>query len=472
VDLLGKTNNKGDGMKRHAIAILLVPILIVGCHGNSIKTEEFLQDLDYYVNTIHEAHGDPFRMISEEDFDTKVKALRQYVLERTKGKISIVECFYYFQELAASIQDGHTKVYFPNHSWEYLEPIFPFRLKLIEDEVYVIEKWGNDNIPKFAQIFDINQIPIETLYEQSVKLFSTSLDHAKALWFERKFSHLLSTYHSLKAPWKVRFGHNGKVQTGTVEGMTINVYLAKWRNIRKSQFREYSFTVDGKKIPVLEIPSYSHGSEAEYHKFIDKFFKKYKKSEYLVIDLRFNGGGNGYWGHYLLDYLTDDPFMISKRFDFKVSDYLRDSEYAEKAGNRLTEAENGEYLTIQSNQMWTPKTDENKFRGKIFLLISERTFSAGAVTAAIFKFHQMGIIIGQETSGREKLCSDPVTIELPNSKLKATIPVAIYTLPGNNPDRGVIPDIKINYSINDYKNGVDKEMGKVKELIMSNGLPN
>ena len=63
------------------------------------------------------------------------------------------------------------------------------------------------------------------------------------------------------------------------------------------------------------------------------------------------------------------------------------------------------------------------------------------------------------------MCSDPVTVDLPHSKLQVTIPVAIYTLPGDNPDRGVVPDIEIRYSIRDIKNGTDKEMDKVRELV-------
>jgi hypothetical protein len=64
-----------------------------------------------------------------------------------------------------------------------------------------------------------------------------------------------------------------------------------------------------------------------------------------------------------------------------------------------------------------------------------------------------------------RFASDPVTITLSNSNLKGSIPVAIYTLPGNDPDRGVLPDIKVSRTIDDYHLGWDKEMEKVKELI-------
>jgi C-terminal processing protease CtpA/Prc len=92
------------------------------------------------------------------------------------------------------------------------------------------------------------------------------------------------------------------------------------------------------------------------------------------------------------------------------------------------------------------------------------------VTAAIFKANKMGITVGQETRGRVKFCSDPVSMPLPNTKLIAQIPLAIYTLPGDNPDRGVIPDIKVIRNIDDFRGGKDIEMEAVKTLIVKQHL--
>jgi hypothetical protein len=78
---------------------------------------------------------------------------------------------------------------------------------------------------------------------------------------------------------------------------------------------------------------------------------------------------------------------------------------------------------------------------------------------------EMGTVIGQETLGKEKFCSDPISLKLPHAKLEFTLPLAIYWLPGNNPDRGVIPDILTVHSIEDYQNHKDNELDKVRELI-------
>jgi hypothetical protein len=42
-------------------------------------------------------------------------------------------------------------------------------------------------------------------------------------------------------------------------------------------------------------------------------------------------------------------------------------------------------------------------------------------------------------------------------------PVAIYAPPGEEPDRGVTPDVVIDYSIEDLKKQSDKEFDKVKD---------
>ena len=166
-----------------------------------------------------------------------------------------------------------------------------------------------------------------------------------------------------------------------------------------------------------------------------------------------------------MDYLTDSPYRIIERFDFKVSDFFRDSQYSNKAGDKLKNARNGTYLSSKRAKIRKPHGKANKFRGKVFLLTSRYTFSAGVVTAAILKFNKMGIVIGQETFGKEKFGSDPIRLKLPHTKLDVLFPLAIFALPGNSPDRGVIPDIITVHSIEDYQNHRDKELDKVRELI-------
>jgi C-terminal processing protease CtpA/Prc len=265
------------------------------------------------------------------------------------------------------------------------------------------------------------------------------------------------------SPWKIRFKDGNLVKIITVSGITGEKLHQEFSH--PQVYKEYSIDVHGEDTPVLDIPNFFYGQFQNYRYFIDEFFQKHSEKKHLVIDLRGNPGGNGTWGYYMLDFLTDSPYRIIDVFDFRVSDTFRQSSYRNKAKNSLKGALTGSYIPSDAQKMRVPRKNRQKFKGNSFLLISHTTNSAGVVAAAIFQHSRMGSVIGQETAGRLKFCSDPVTKKLPHTGLEFNIPVAIYALPGENPDRGVIPDIIIKYTPEDLINKRDIEMEKVRELI-------
>jgi hypothetical protein len=463
-------------MKKHEfkrnllVAIFLFLSVNIFASCRDVSKKELIEDIDAYVNTIDQVHADPYRLITKEKFVEKAQELKQRIRTLESDSISVPEGAFYLQELSALIQDGHTRINFPFDQLTGKESVLPLKLKIIDGATYVLDNLGHESLPNFCSILEINGVPAKTLMEKCSKLYNTSLDHAKYLMSEKLFPLLLGNYLDIKPPWTVKYEISSQVQVSELQEMTSEAYF-KQRSQQSNRYRRYSISVNDEKIPVLDLPGFSYGKAKDWESFIDRFFLIHKGSRYLVIDLRQNPGGSGYWGFYLLDYLTDSAYRIAKKFEFKVSEMMRESIYAFKAGNQLNHAKNGEYLDIANHQMRSPHTKLNKFTGKTFLLISENTFSAGVVFAAVFKANKMGVVVGQETSGRISFGSDPITITLPNTKLKGSIPLAIYTLPGDYPDRGVIPDIYVSRSIDDYRPGRDKELEKVKELIRKDMKP-
>jgi len=457
-------------MKRlicYSLICLLFSLSVIGCSDDQSKNE-LIEDIDRYVKIVDEVHADPWRLISEEAFREKAEELKQRIKGLKEDQLSTFDQYFYLQELAAAIQDGHTKIYLPDQYFAGTEMIFPYTLKVIDDKYFVTKKWGEDQLPLYCEVLTINQNPIQDYRKKCDMLANTSLVHARDLMFEKAFPYLLETFYKEEPPWEVSYKLNGEEKTIEVNGTSMEEYMPK-ASERNTQYREYSFMVNDIEVPVLDIPSFSHGVASDYNIFIDNFFEEHKESDYLVIDLRENPGGNGMWGRYLLDCLTDEPYMETKEFTFKVSQEMRRSGYTDKAGDLLAVTENGEYLTVKKDSVRDPHENSGRFAGQVFCLISEKTFSAGVVTAAAFKSSKMGITIGRETSGRIKLCSDPMNITLPKTQLVAKIPLAIFELPGGDPDRGVVPDYQIQYKLDDYRTGRDLEIEKVKDLISKGG---
>lgn len=440
--------------------------LIKNREAKFIPKEALLDDLDFFVKKIEEAHADPYRLISREDFKKLVTRLKEKILKNTQDELSLWKSYFILDELAAAIQDEHTTISPPLQSLSADELFFPCVIKVLDEKIYIVKNLGNTATLKFSELLTINGISVRSIWEKCLKYLNPPLSHAKLRTFENGINLFLATLFDMHSPWKIKYRSGSSVHTVTLEGTAAQVLLTALQG--SMAYNEKQLTLNGKEIPVLDIPNFAYGSYEDYRQFIDRFFAKHKKKEALVIDLRRNPGGNGPWGYYMLDYIAESSYKIIEKFEFKVSDVFKKSQYRSKAGNRWKSAKNGIYIQTSANKIRNPQIKRKRFRGKTFLLISNNTNSAGVVTAAIFKYKKMGTIIGQETAGRILFNSDPVSVRLPKTKFNAQIPVAIYALPGHPPDRGVIPDIITKYSIEDIKSGLDKEMDKVKELLNKN----
>jgi hypothetical protein len=445
------------------LMVLLVTLNPSCSHAQTVTKDQLLQDIDYIVKLMEESHANPYQIHSKEKFINKSLEIKNRLGQLSKDTFSQIESYYFLQELVAYIQDGHTSVQFPFDQLAQYKEILPFRLKIIGKQLFIEENWGTQKIPLFSEIIKINHKDIGYYFNHLEKILNSALPQGRTRLLAGYLPVHLLTFFKTQPPWSITYKTKSEIKTLKVSGIPVDLYGQNM--LPNTTYKESFLTVKGIEIPVLTIPNFSYGRDEAFHRFIDNFFIKHKNKSYLLIDLRNNPGGSGYRGFYLLDYLASTPYSVSDRFDFKVSDLFRTSGYVYKVGEKIKEAKKGSYLANQENLTRTPQSQANRFKGKTFLLVSDSTFSAGVVTAAIFKYYKMGTTIGQETAGGIQFNSDPVLVRLPNSQLSIMIPVAIYSLPGKPKNRGLIPDIPVKYAIEDYARGTDKEIEMIKKLV-------
>jgi hypothetical protein len=459
----------------------------------TITKSELMQDIDFYVFKISEVHGNPYRLISEDDFIAKAESIKERIRSHNVSEFKVFDCYYLLQELAVSIRDGHTRMEPPSKWEESVASVFPLEITPVGDRIFVSENLGENEVPDRAEILSVNGIPIRQMISETMKFVDGTLSHYKMVKWSSNFGLFLHTYFKMEPPWSVTFRHNDVESTKEIEGLGIEE-LQKESGDRRA-YSESFFEVDDETFPVLKLPSLSYGRKEDFEEFIDEFFKRHGDKRYLVIDLRQCPGGNGTWGYYVMDHLRDSPYKVGE-ISHKVSEpyrglirYLLHSQYHKKRIPRFMwwmpfykisqrgssyskvyenvfNADLGAYTEVPVKYHHPRKFNE-RFKGTVFLLISHRTFSAGVVFASAFQYNEMGTVVGQETGGRLDFLSDPLFLELPNSKLRAKIPVATLVLPGEDPDRGVIPDVKVEYALEDYVNERDKDLEAIKELIIN-----
>ncbi|MFW6248326.1 MAG: S41 family peptidase [Bacteroidota bacterium] len=129
-------------------------------------------------------------------------------------------------------------------------------------------------------------------------------------------------------------------------------------------------------------------------------------------------------------------------------------------------SENGERFSEGALYTKNTKNSEERYKGTVFLLISERTGSAAIDFASIFKFHQMGTIVGRETYHPDSFSGNITYHSLPNSGLifanSVTYSIAAR---GNDDGRGVMPDYSAKYNLEDHLNNIDRDLETVSEIV-------
>jgi C-terminal processing protease CtpA/Prc len=220
-------------------------------------------------------------------------------------------------------------------------------------------------------------------------------------------------------------------------------------------------------------------SGKKYTKAYRQIFKKLKKDncKNLVIDLRDNGGGSVFNSYELLKYLIPNKAEQTSYTFIKNYPYRKYTK-----GNLLFKFTKlyfrliGKYDKKGDSLFYTLKIKPKKkwhFDNKVIVLINGGSFSASCLVGAYLKELKDITFIGQETGGTLEGSNAIITpyYTLPNTKTKLRIPTfRLMHNPVAKPilGRGIIPDIKIEYSIEDYRRHRDLEMKKVREIIEPN----
>jgi C-terminal processing protease CtpA/Prc len=461
----------------------------------SVARSGLIEDVDALVAFTDEMHADPYRVTSREAFLAKAEEIKSHLQTAGSDEIPAQDAFYDLQELAASIQDGHTTLYPQN--WEQIvDSMLPLTFTSIEGRIFVKDNYGENDVPERAEILAVNGISVEQMTEDVMRFVPGTLPHLKQARLAEQLGLFIQTYYRMTSPWQITYSHNGAVATTTVEGITQDSYAEA--SAHQPEYGESEIEVDGKTVPVLSVGFSGFGDSEwdDFKAFVDDFFARYKDNQYLIIDARHHRGGEGDWGVYVLSHFIS-TLKGYEEFSFRVSPlhqrimhYSFESAYYDMRlpqflwglplyklveqddpyywiGRGVLESEPGTFYDAkwENNKPYFADEASGRFQGKVFLLTSHETFSAGVYLTGLFRGNSLGTIVGRETGGRVYMESDMRPAFLPHTNLMVLIPVAKFVVCDGDPDRGVIPDITVELTPEDYISGQDRDMEQVIGLI-------
>ncbi|NOS92834.1 MAG: peptidase S41 [Cyclobacteriaceae bacterium] len=493
----------------HLFLILLLFPLIGFTQPDTLATkmlspEQMQKDFNYLRRMLTETHPGLYRYLPKEKMQIKLDSVYQLLNKPLP--------FYSFYKsvlsVVADVRCAHTNALPTADLNRYIGNIrtFPFFLFPIDNNLYVIFNGSTDSqITLGYQLVQINGRSSESIMQTIKKHYWSDgyIEVSKNTALQGG-SFCLFYYTLIERPdqFDVTFKDlNGNLYRSTVPaqkyGVTeraytknkINQKANQLYNQRHKQPWRLSFPADVPATALLRFDGFggkgmttSETARLGMKKFMDDVMKKIesKKCTNLIIDVRSNSGGWDIQGVELFTFLMKQDSAV--RYYQKMHAITDSSEFltysdlsADDRKNLKQELKKEADGTFTLRQEVTAELQPqlpkaNRFKGNIYILQNERSFSSAAEFLAACKTYQVGTLVGMESGGAYEGGNGAsfIHVELPKSKIQIGSPLVYYSNATRGQfqiGRGTIPDHIVAVEPSDLVNNYDRQLEFVKKLI-------
>jgi len=370
----------------------------------ALTPAQWHEDVDVFARDLPKRHLNAFHHITREQFDAAVEDLRKLT-----GTASDDEMVTGLMRITAMVGDAHTFV-----GGYRSEKRIPIAAALFGSDWRVIRATEHSRALLGGRIIRIEDVPIDDVVQRvrTIVAQDETEEYVKSALQSWILSiHALHGLHVIENPRNVRVTveRDGVEQTVALESipvsaeMPLRVTTGPMPLFRQNPGDGFAVTwIEQAKTVYVNFRSYKDlGIKSrELWKLVDA-----KPAEAMVVDLRQNGGGDYTAGHrYLVAELAKRPAL------------------------------------------------------KSYVIIGNRTFSAGMNNAAQLRDEAHAMLVGQPVGERPNSYQERRAFKLPNSGLEVSVSTQFYKFVPDGAPNQVIPDKSIETSWEDFVAGRDPVM--------------
>ena len=469
-----------------------------------LKVEELKADFNFLRKILEETHPGLYRYTPKQQMHSRMDSIAG-LLDKD---MPFYDFYRILSALIADIRCAHTYI-LPKKAFQKFHTdevkTFPFSVQVIGDQFFVVLNGTLDAHVKVGfELLAINGRKIDPIkqqifrylwadgYIQSSKTKTISEGYFPLFYylyleqpkeFVLTLKNLQGEIMEVKTPAQT-WGETSKNFTkNPVNQKLLKIYQPKNKKDKHKPWRlEF---LSEPKTALLKLRNFGGGNDEDQarkkmHDFMNDCMKKLhsKKTENLIIDLRYNGGGWDIQGVELFTFLANEPARYYNRLHAIAdsSEFLRFSDLSpedlKNIKKELKPEPDGTFSVKEefSEQLKLQNPKPNRFKGKIYFLMNGGSASAAAEFLAVAKSNQLGVFIGEESGGAYEGGNGGsfLHFDLPHSKISFGTPLLYYDNAVSKPKekgRGTLPDYFVANNIQDMIRGVDTQLNFTLKLI-------
>jgi hypothetical protein len=434
---------------------------------------EAKQDFEILVGALKEGHPGLYDYISEQEFEDHVTQ----TLNLIKSEISMAD----FERLVLStvnkIRDSHTAVISQPNFKNKIAPFLPTVYFGWLNDSLVVNRIESSEKQYFGKrIIEVDGIQADSL-KQMLRPFIALQEGFIENFTDRDFINTALKYFeyvpsaSRKCDIILTFADRTKklFKGSKLHGQSIDLYPAQesileFLMLNQPADKEVTLKMLSDSVAYVGISTFSM-NDIEFDELTD-FMKSISNAScpYLIVDVRSNPGGNS---TKFFSYLAQKPF---KTLEYNKVNKQNNYEYLRYSLNYIPEIVSfpdfvpveGKFGFYQfNNELTYPDTFVN-YKGRVYLLTNERSYSASSDLAALIMKNKRGAIVGRETgSGYYQMNALQYSqLRLPNSWIVVRYPLQKIVFESQLNERipwgrGVLPDFPVPFTLEDitFENG-------------------
>ncbi len=445
-----------------------------GVNFKIFPIHELKEDFNFWRERIEKKHPLLYLYQPKRKIDRCFDSLYQEI-NRPMTEIEFINLL---TPATALIQDGHNHITPSETALDQIRKykyLLPLELKFINERLFIIQDLSSSETSLTGlEITSINSVSSQEMF---LKFLSNMARDGNNYQYpianiNKSFRYYFHTHFGFTNEYLITYlTKKNKENTCSIPGKSLDSIqkgkLLRYPKAEGTKASGLKFNIiDSIQTAVLSIKTFSPlTSNRRFKKEISSYFEDLKNRNVLnlIIDVRDNGGGNPNLVKFILQHLFDQPF--EQATECRVVKHSRKDIFSERTRKR--------WYPWYGIGIFKPKS--NNFKGSIYVLVNEGTFSAGVIFASVLKKYNRAVFIGNETGGNPIIMAGylmKTSWKLPNTKIQIS-PGTLCTIYDDlnlNQGKGLIPHFNINAAAEDIITFNDRPLNYVIKLIKDQKL--